>query len=79
MTKFPLDGGKHNVITQEGKKEFVMLYGAILRMRNILTTFDQFEGDNLLQINDLQDYQSHYLDIHSEIRPGEEAEKALFV
>lgn len=75
LTKFPLDSFRENVITQEAKKEFVMLYGAILRMRNILTTFDQFEGDNLLPINDLQDYQSHYLDIHSEIRPGEEAEK----
>ena len=75
MTKFPLDGFKNNVITQEAKKEFVMLYGAILRMRNILTTFDQFDGDTLLEINDLQDYQSHYIDIHDEIRPGEKAEK----
>lgn len=75
LTKFPLDGFKNNVITQEAKKEFVMLYGAILRMRNILTTFDQFDGDTLLEINDLQDYQSHYIDIHDEIRPGEKAEK----
>ena len=75
LTKFPLDGFKNNVITQEAKKEFVMLYGAILRMRNILTTFDQFEGDTLFKINDLQDYQSHYIDIHDEIRPDEKAEK----
>lgn len=75
LTKFPLEGFKNNVITQEAKKEFVMLYGAILRMRNILTTFDQFEGDTLLEINDLQDYQSHYIDIHDEIRPDEKAEK----
>ena len=75
LTKFPLDGFKNNVITQEAKKEFVMLFGAILRMRNILATFDQFEGDRLLEINDLQDYQSHYIDIHDEIRPDEKAEK----
>lgn len=75
LTKFPLDGFKNNVITQEAKKEFVMLYGAILRMRNILTTFDQFDGDTLLEINDLQDYQSHYIDIHDEIRPDDKAEK----
>ena len=75
LNKFPLDSFRENVITQEAKKEFVMLYGAILRMRNILTTFDQFEGDNLLPINDLQDYQSHYLDIHTEIRPEEKCEK----
>ncbi len=75
LTKFPLDTFRENVITQEAKKEFVMLYGAILRMRNILTTFDQFEGDKLLEINDLQDYQSHYLDIHAEIRPEDNGEK----
>ena len=75
LTKFPLDGFKNNVITQEAKKEFVMLFGSILKMRNILTTFDQFEGDTLLEINDLQDYQSHYIDIHDEIRPDEKAEK----
>ena len=75
LTKFPLDGFKNNVILEESKKEFVMLFGAILRMRNILTTFDQFEGDTLLEINDLQDYQSHYIDIHDEIRPDEKAEK----
>lgn len=75
LTKFPLDGFKNNVITQEAKKEFVMLYGAILRMRNILTTFDQFDGDTMLEINDLQDYQSHYIDIHDEIRPDDKTEK----
>ncbi len=74
-SKFPLDNFINNVITQEAKKEFVMLYGAILRMRNILSTFDQFEGNNLIAINDLQDYQSHYIDIHDEIRPDTQGEK----
>ena len=68
-TKFPVENFWDAVFTQEAKKEFVMLFGAILRMRNILTTFDQFDGDNLICINDLQDYQSYYLDIHDEIRP----------
>ena len=36
LTKFPLDGFKNNVITQEAKKEFVMLYGAILRIVTFL-------------------------------------------
>ena len=75
LTKFPIQDFVNNVITLEAKKEFVMLYGAILRMRNILTTFDQFEGDDTLSINDLQDYQSHYIDIHDELRPTDEAQK----
>ena len=75
LTMFPLDGFKNNVITQEAKKEFVMLFSSILRMRNILTTFDQFEGNTLLEIHDLQDYQSYYIGIHDEFRPEEKAEK----
>ena len=75
LTKFPLNGFKNNVITEESKKEFVMLYGAILRMRNVLSTFDQFNNDTLLEINELQDYQSHYIDIHDELRPTEKGEK----
>ena len=75
LTKFPIQDFVNKVITLEAKKEFVMLYGAIFRMRNILTTFDQFEGDETLSINDLQDYQSHYIDIHDELRPTDEAQK----
>ena len=75
LTKFPIQDFVNNVITLEAKKEFVMLYGAILRMRNILSTFDQFEGDDTLSINDLQDYQSHYIDIHDELRPTDETQK----
>ena len=75
LTKFPIQDFVNKVITLEAKKEFVMLYGAILRMRNILTTFDQFEGDETLSINDLQDYQSHYIDMHDELRPTDEAQK----
>lgn len=75
VTKFPLENFPNNVITDESKKQFVMLYGAILRMRNVLSTFDQFDGDNLLEVNDLQDYQSYYLDIHNEMRPSEKGQK----
>lgn len=73
--KFPLDDSQTAILGEESKKEFVMLYGAILRMRNILSTFDQFNDDTLLKINDLQDYQSYYIDIHDELRPVEKGEK----
>lgn len=75
LTKFPLTNFQEAVFGEEKKKEFVMLYGAILRMRNILSTFDQFEGDTSLQINDLQDYQSYYIDIHDELRPDPKGDK----
>lgn len=33
---------------EKAEKEFIMLYGAILRMKNILSTFDNFEGKEIL-------------------------------
>ena len=44
-------------------------------MRNVLSTFDQFDGDNLLSINDLQDYQSYYIDLHDMMTGPEKLEK----
>lgn len=75
LTKFPIQDFRNTVITLEAKKDFVMLYGAILKMRNILSSFDQFEEDDTLAINDLQDYQSHYIDIHDELRPTDDIQK----
>ena len=75
LKKFPLADFQQSVLGEEKKKDFVTLFGAILRMRNILSAFDQFEGDSLLKVNDLQDYQSHYIDIHDEIRPNDNADK----
>jgi type I restriction enzyme, R subunit len=42
----------------------VKLFGQILRLINILTAFDDFEGQEIITERDRQDYQSRYLDIH---------------
>ena len=53
------------VLGETAQKDFVRIFGSILRLRNILTAFDDFaEDDPLLPPRDLQDYQSSYLDIH---------------
>ncbi|HOU09146.1 MAG TPA: hypothetical protein PL044_08920 [Clostridiales bacterium] len=70
--KFPLGQpvtGEHN------QKEFIALFGSILRIRNILTAFDDFEGKEILPQRDLQDYQSAYLDLYQELRRGRQADK----
>ncbi|HOU06632.1 MAG TPA: type I restriction endonuclease subunit R, partial [Rectinema sp.] len=55
QTKFPLG----QAITGEARqKEFIKLYGAILRLKNILTAFDNFEGNEILAERDFQDYLS---------------------
>ena len=46
----------------------------ILRLRNILTSFDDFASDDTLSPRDEQDYRSIYQDLHSKWRPqGEES------
>ena len=63
---------------KQQRKDFIMLYGQILRVRNILTCFDQFASDTLLTQRELQDYSSMYLRARDEIKSegsGEGIEK----
>ena len=69
---FPLD----KAITGEAaQKAFIKLFGSILRLRNILVSFDDFTGNEILNERDFQDYQSLYLDLYAEFRSASEAEK----
>ncbi|HOC27654.1 MAG TPA: type I restriction endonuclease subunit R [Rectinema sp.] len=72
QTKFPLG----QAITGEARqKEFIKLYGAILRLKNILTAFDNFEGNEILAERDFQDYLSVYIDLYQEFSKAKENEK----
>ena len=69
---FPLG----QAITGEAaQKAFIKLFGAILRLRNILTAFDDFAGHEILSQRDYQDYQSLYLNLYAEFRNASAAEK----
>ena len=59
--KFPLTFPQ--IIGEMNQKEFIALFGAILRMRNLLSSFDEFDGKDLLSERDLQDYLSRYQDL----------------
>ena len=63
-TKFPVG---QQIIGESNQKEFIMLFGSLLRLRNILTAFDQFE--DILTDRQLQDYQSMYIDLYNIIKP----------
>ena len=54
VTKFPLI--EERITGDQRQKEFIVLFGAILRMRNLLTSFDEFAGNEILSERDLQDY-----------------------
>jgi type I restriction enzyme R subunit len=64
-TDFPLG---QPILGEQAEKDFVQLYGAILRLRNILHAFDEFEGHEILTERNFQDYQSRYIDIYDKKR-----------
>lgn len=62
------------IIGEKAQKDFIGLFGAILRMRNILVAFDEFEDTDITE-RDMQDYQSKYLDLKDQYqRRGEKAQ-----
>ncbi|MBF7097352.1 type I restriction endonuclease subunit R [Alkalibacter mobilis] len=63
------------IIGEQNKKDFIRLFGAILRLKNILTAFDQFAGNEILSERDYQDYQSVYIDLYQEMGGGDKADK----
>ena len=72
QTQYPLG---LPIIGETAQKEFIKLFGAILRIRNILTAFDDFEGNEILSKRDFQDYQSIYIDLYQDFRKGKDADK----
>lgn len=60
---------------EQNEKDFVRLYGHILRLRNILTTFDEFSADDILSPRDLQDYHGMYIDLYTKLRSSESGDK----
>lgn len=65
LEKFPIGIA---IIGEEAKKEFIRLYGAILKLLNILKSFDDFEGKEILSDRDFQDYHSMYIELYNEFR-----------
>ncbi len=63
------------IISEQKQKSFIKLYGSILRLRNILSTFDEFKGKEILSERDIQDYHSMYIDLYNEFRKSSEVEK----
>jgi len=68
LTTFPL-------ISENVKKDFIKLFGHILRLLNILATFDEFAGNEMLEAAEYQSYLSHYQDIYRELRDKKAGEK----
>ena len=61
--------------SEKEQKEFIKLYGAILKVTNILSSFDEFENEELINERDKQDYHSIYIELYNEFRNKAKREK----
>ena len=73
LSKFPLTEAR--IVGEQRQKDFIVLFGAILRMRNLLSSFDEFAGNEIVSERDFQDYLGRYQDLRDEwkerIKKGE--------
>ncbi len=63
-TKFPVSESR--IIGEQNQKEFISLFGAILRMLNLLSSFDEFTEKEIISERDMQDYLGKYQDLRDE-------------
>ena len=62
---------------EEEERRFIALFGSLLKSINVLQSFDQFEGRQLLTDGQMQDYQSHYLDLKDKWRKRGKGDKEV--
>ncbi len=72
MNEFPISS---QIIGEGKEKEFIKLFGRILKLKNILRCFDDFENDDSISSGDLQDYQSIYIDLYQDYAKKSDIEK----
>jgi type I restriction enzyme R subunit len=65
LQKYPIG---ERIMGEKAQKEFIKLYGAILKVKTILSSFDEFTDNEILSERDVQDYHSMYIDLYNEFR-----------
>jgi len=64
-----------DILGEQKEKYFIKLYGAVLRLKNILNSFDDFAGNEILTEREFQDYQSAYIDLYQKLRKSKDGDK----
>ena len=72
IQKYPLG---EQIVGESAEKEFIIAIGNILRLKNILTSFDRFSGNEILSDRDFQDYTGMYVDLYQKYKPKEDGDK----
>ena len=65
IENFPIG---ETILGEKAEKDFIKLWGTILRYRNILQSFDQFKGNEIFTDDQFKDYQGIYLDLYEKYR-----------
>lgn len=65
LQKYPLG---EQIVGEQAQKDFIISMGNILRLKNILSSFDRFEGNEILSERDFQDYIGTYTDLYEEFK-----------
>ena len=69
LEEFPVEGIA-NILDEELKKKYIKLMGEILRVRNLLSAFDEFdESAKMVDEMHYQDYLGWYNKLYEEFRP----------
>ena len=78
IQKYPLG---EQIIGEQAKKDFIVAMDNILRLKNILSSFDKFEGNEILSERDFQDYIGTYTDeiIGTQIVDGKFSKQTRFL
>ncbi|WP_086277291.1 type I restriction endonuclease subunit R [Campylobacter devanensis] len=74
IQKYPPD---EQIIGESAKRDFIISFGSILRLRNILSSFDKFKGMEILSEEDFQDYLGKYEDLNEEFKSKSEDSESI--
>ena len=72
LQKYPLGV---QIVEEKAEKDFIASIGNILRLRNILSSFDKFAGNEILTERDFQDYTGMYVDLYQKYKQKDDGEK----
>lgn len=72
LQKYPL---RVQIVGEKAEKDFIVSIGNILRLRNILSSFDKFAGNEILSERDFQDYTGMYVDLYQKYKQKDDGEK----
>ncbi|MDO5310062.1 MAG: type I restriction endonuclease subunit R [Planctomycetia bacterium] len=75
VSEFPLG---QPIIGKANEKKFIADFGAILKLNNILSVFDEFDEERrILKPIDFQDYTGIYNDLYDKYRPPERVKEPI--